>query len=180
MEVDKCRQQHCFQRELDAGAYQLTIAPNPTGSTFPGAVTLSCPSGLPSGAQCQFSPSAPVTPGTGPQSVVMTISTAASARMMWPAGHKSIFYALWLMLPGIVIAWGAAERSLRRGHRITCTLTLLVLIALTLASCGGGTSASSSSGGGGIQPGAGVTYYVTVQGLSGTIQHNTSVILVVK
>jgi len=55
--------------------YQLTLAPNPPGSSFPGAVTLSCPNGLPSGALCLFSPSTPQTP---PANVVMTISTPAS------------------------------------------------------------------------------------------------------
>jgi hypothetical protein len=159
------------------GAYQLSIAPNPSGSSFPGAVTLSCPDGLPSGAQCKFTPN-PITPASGGPDVVMTIATAGpTGSLTWPARHRSTFYALWLMLPGIVIAWGSAERKLRRGPRIACTLTVLALMALTLASCGGGTG---SSGGGGPHPTTSITYTVTVQGLSGTISHSTSVILIVQ
>jgi hypothetical protein len=161
-----------------SGAYQLTIAPNPVGSTFPGAVTLSCSAGLPAGAHCLFSPSAPVTPGTVAQSVVMNISTAAATgNLTWPAGHRWSFYALWLILPGIVLAWGGAQARLLRRQRIACTLTVLVLIALTLASCGGGTGAS----GGGGHPGIPISYTVTVSGLSGTLAaRSTSVILIVQ
>ena len=35
---------------------QLTISPRPAGSSFPNLVTLSCPTGLRSGAQCRFTP----------------------------------------------------------------------------------------------------------------------------
>ncbi len=160
------------------GAYQLSIAPNPSGSSFPGAVTLSCPNGLPSGAQCKFTPN-PIVPASGGPDVVMTISTAApTGSLTWPARHRSTFYALWLMLPGIVIAWGSAERRQRRRSRIACTLTVLVLMALTLPACGGGTS---TSGGGGTHPTNPITYSVTVQGVSGTLPpRSTSVILIVQ
>ena len=57
------------------GAYQLTI--QPVGTSFNAPVTLSC-SGLPAGAQCLFSPSAPQTPGNSAVNVVMTISTASA------------------------------------------------------------------------------------------------------
>jgi hypothetical protein len=58
------------------GSYNLTV--QPAGASFNGAVNLSCPTGLPVGAQCLFSPSTPVTPGSTSAAVVMTISTSAS------------------------------------------------------------------------------------------------------
>ena len=58
------------------GAYQLAIAPNPTGSSFSFGVTLSCTAGLPTGAQCAFNPAAPITPGNVSADVVMNISTS--------------------------------------------------------------------------------------------------------
>jgi hypothetical protein len=65
-------------------AYNLTV--QPTGASFSGAVALSCPSGLPAGAQCVFSPSTPVTPGNTSAPVGMSISTGATT----PAGTYSI------------------------------------------------------------------------------------------
>ncbi len=56
------------------GPYNLTIAP--VGALFSGAVTVSC-SGIPAGAQCNFTPN-PVTPGSNPVSVVMTIATGGA------------------------------------------------------------------------------------------------------
>jgi hypothetical protein len=166
-----------------SGAYQLTVAPNPPGSSFPGAVTLSCPSGLPTGAQCAFSPSGAISLASGSQSVVMNISTAAkTGSLSWPARGPSNFNALWLMLPGIVIAWGGSGRK-RRRLQIACIGTVLILMALTLVSCGGG---AGSSGGGGTHAGSPLIYTVTVTGtstvtgISGTISHNTSVTLVVQ
>ena len=55
--------------------YNLTIAP--AGSAFSGVVTLSC-SGIPSGAQCNFTPN-PVIPGSTSVSVVLTIATNAAS-----------------------------------------------------------------------------------------------------
>lgn len=162
------------------GAYQLTVAPNPPGSSFPGAVMLSCPTGLPPGAQCLFTPSAPVTPEPGAVSVVMTISTAGAATAMtWPASNQGAVYALWITWPGIVIALGRCGLRPRRTYRIACISTLLVLLAFTLASCGGG---PSTVGGG--QPGSPKSYSVTVNGISGTgagtLSHSTTVTLVVQ
>lgn len=160
-----------------SGAYQLTVAPNPQGSSFPGAVTLSCdPKSLPSGAKCNFTPN-PIAPASGGPGEVMTISTATTAGVTWPVRRQSSFYALWLMLPGIVIAWGGHGRK-RRRVQIACIIVLLTLMALTLVSCGGGSG--SGGGGGGIQPGSPLIYTVTVTGTSGTISHSTSVTLVVQ
>jgi hypothetical protein len=59
-----------------SGPYNLTI--QPVGASFGGAVTLSCSGGLPSGAQCLFNPSTPVTPGNNSVSIVMSIPTRAA------------------------------------------------------------------------------------------------------
>ena len=53
-------------------AYDFTI--QPVGTSFSNAVSLTC-LGLPSGAECLFSPSASVTPGRSGVSVVMTTTT---------------------------------------------------------------------------------------------------------
>ncbi len=144
-----------------SGAYNLTILP--VGSSFDGAVTLACSSGLPAQAQCIFSPSAPQTPGGSAVDVVMSISTTArTAALQSQSRHASIFYALWLMLPGIVIAWGAgsARFAKRKLHGLG-SIAILVLATLSLLSCGG-----VSTGGGGSTGNQPVTYHITVTGTS--------------
>ena len=143
------------------GPFNLTV--QPIGTSFPGPVTFSCASGLPAGAQCLFSPSTPVTPGNTPQSIVMAISTAAKKAAMDPRlGHFSIYYALWLVLPGIVIGWSGVGTRLTKRKSPILDAGLLLLLTLSLLSCGG-----VSSGGGtppvtpppsGTQP---VTYQIT-------------------
>lgn len=142
------------------GPYNLTI--QPVGTSFNAAVTLTC-ANLPNLSQCLFNPSAPVTPGNSGANVVMTISTtAATSAWMKPAGPRSIFYAVWLLMPGIVFVWGSAKSGRRKG-RVLVLLALMMLLMLALPSCSG----VSSSGGGGGHPGTPPgTYQITVTGTS--------------
>lgn len=127
-------------------------------------MTLSCAGGLPAGAQCIFNPSAPVALGITSAAVVMTISTGTSAiALRSPVGH-SIFYALWLLFPGIVIVYGeVTTRSLKRKARVAGVAMLLLLtLSLSLLSCGGVSSGGITSTTGG-QP---TIYQITVTGTS--------------
>jgi uncharacterized membrane protein len=187
-----------------SGAYQLAIAPNPPGSSFNAAVTLSCTAGLPAGAQCIFDPSTPITPGSTAVDVVMNISTTTNADMRprTNAGSSArigaaprtrtrttpttnailTLYAPWLLLPGIVIGWsaagarrGATRRQRRLGLFPSLMLASFVLcFSLSLPSCGG-----VSNGGGGGTTGTPVTYTVTVTGTSGVLSHSTQITLIV-
>ena len=83
------------------------------------------------------------------------------------SGRVSIYYALWLVWPGIVIGWSAAGTRLTKRKSPVLDASLLLLLTLSLLSCGG-----VSSGGGtppvtpppsGTQP---VTYQITVTGTS--------------
>jgi hypothetical protein len=142
----------------------LTV--QPVGSSFTGAVTLGCTTGLPVQAQCLFSPSTAVTPGNSAIDVVMNISTtpASGSSLRRPAGHPAIWLVTAVLLPGILIVPVAAGR--RRSGRMRGLLVLLVSIFLNLSmlSCAG-----VSSGGSGttttttINP---ATYQVTVTGSS--------------
>ncbi len=164
------------------GAYNLTI--KPVGSSFTGAVTLSCPSGLPAQAQCLFSPSTSVTPGNSAVDVVMSISTKArKAALAAPSRRRSIFYAMWL-LSGIMIGCGAGSTRLRKGKLQQCTITALLLpLILCAVSCAGASNGGGGGGGGGGSGGNPVTYQVTVTGTSpGTAddpRHSVVVTLVV-
>ena len=119
-----------------SGPYNLTI--QPVGASFTGAVTLSC-SGLPAQAQCIFNPSTPQTPGASAVDVIMSISTTARKASLWPPfSRPTRFYALWFLLPGIVIVWsGTDTRNARRTLHGLVSITMLLLLTLSLLSCGG-------------------------------------------
>jgi uncharacterized membrane protein len=145
------------------GPYNLTV--QPVGSSFTGAVTLTC-SGLPAMSQCLFSPATAVTPGTSAVAVVMTISTVASSAKLQPWNHLSPFYAMWLILPGIILAWGTVGRGEQRSRYQTVGSSLSIFILmLLLTSCGGGGSNGGTTTGGqqGTKPGS---YPLLVTGTS--------------
>jgi len=160
------------------GPYQLTVGPNPQGSSFSGAVTLSCSSGLPAGAQCHFNPSAAQSPGNLGVNVVMTISTtSATANLRWSSHYHSTFYALWLLMPGIVFCRLAVRQtSGKLNPRVLGTIAALLLLMLSLLSCGGVSNGSVGGNGTGSTP---VTYVIIVTGTSGSLSHSTTVNLIV-
>jgi hypothetical protein len=94
----------------------------------------------------------------------MNISIVGSkARLQSRTGRASVFYALCLFLPGIVIAWGAAGRKTGPPmHRVFGSTAMLLLAAL-LISCGGVSSGGGTPPPKGNQP---VTYLITVTGTS--------------
>jgi hypothetical protein len=128
------------------GAYSLAI--EPVGSAFSAPVTLSC-SGLPSGAQCLFNPSVPLTPGTSAVDVVMSISTSATSNSHRNARQRAMLFetGLGLLLPGIVIAW-AWGRGPRRNMPVIVSFAMLLLLTLFLLSCAGVSNDGGSGGGG--------------------------------
>lgn len=158
------------------GAYQLTVAPNPSGSSFDSAVTLSCSSeGLPAGAECLFSPSTAQTPGNTAADVVMTISTAANAADL-QTSRRAEFITLWGLFPGLVFTWVALMLVSPKRKRFVTGVATALLLLLFLPSCSGISSAGGSGGTGGNP----ATYTVTVVGTSGTLSHSIPVSLVVQ
>jgi len=145
------------------GPYNLTILPNPTGSSFGGTVSLSCAQGLPSGTQCLFNPSGAVAPPF-PQNVVMTISTTgATSAARLSGGYSPLFYAMWLLLPGIAFARSVTARSSWKGTvRAWTLIATLFLLMVAFPGCGG----VSTGGGGGHQGTPPGTYKITVTGVS--------------
>jgi len=147
-----------------SGPYALRVLP--VGSSFTGAVSLACTSGLPSGAQCIFSPATPVTPGNSGVDVVMNISTKAAGSVSKPPATGFIAaYGIGLLLPGIVLAGWVSRRHLgRRPMFLTMGVLIVATAMLSLVSCAG----VSSSGGGGDEnpPPNSKTYQVTVTGTS--------------
>ena len=146
------------------GPYNLTV--QPVGSSFTGAVTLACSAGLPSQAQCSFSPSGAITPGTSAVDVVMSIATkAGSAAINLPARRSLALYAIWLAMPGlVVVAAATTKRTKKRLSQLFFCSVLLFLLILSLMSCGGVSTGSSGSGGTGTSPVTPAIYQITVTG----------------
>ena len=159
------------------GAYQLTIAPNPTGSSFNGDVSLSCsPNGVPAGAQCLFSPSEPQNPQNSAVSVVMTVSTAASAASSQERSSRDgAFYAMWVLFPGLMFSCVALSWRSPRRKRFVIGIGAGLLLISFFPSCSG-----VSSAGGGGSGGNPATYTITVKGTSGSLSHSTTVKLVMQ
>ncbi len=150
-----------------SGPYNLTV--QPVGSSFNAPVTLACISGLPAQAQCNFSPSGPITPGTSAVDIVMSISTQGSkARLNRAAinnARGSIFYLGWMLLPGLAFVWNRSDKRIAKKTPLRVLASaLLVLLILSLVSCSGVSTASNGSGGG--SPTSPITYQIVVTGAS--------------
>jgi len=149
-------------------------------SGFTGAVTLSCSSGLPTGAACSFSPN-PVS--LGKSSTLTITTTGAAASLTVPATKRSStpFYAIWLLLPAMLLSTAGLNAPKRKKLISYFLLAIAVAGILFLVACGG---SSSSSGGGGGGGGSGATpagtYTITVQAASGNVTAKQNVTLTVQ
>jgi len=157
---------------ISAGSsVSFNISASPLFGPFPAAVTLAC-TGLPQGAQCNFS-SATVNAG-GPASKLTITTTPRTTTALAPLrhGNPAPLYALWMPLPAILLM-GVGTR--RRARRRTALLMLLLLLGMTLllVSCGGGSMGTAPAVQNGTPAG---NYTVTITGTtSAGLQNTTSV-----
>lgn len=159
----------------EQAAYSFAVSP--VGTSFPNAVSLSC-KGVPAMSTCSFSPN-PVTPGSGPASVTMTVvTTARSAKASHIFGKTALFLPLSLALPGMMLLMTQSRRTSRRKSSLIVAMLGLFLTILLLVSCGGAGPARSviqSGGGGGQQQGTQPgTYTIMVTGTSGSLTHQAT------
>ena len=163
------------------GAYNLTI--QPMGASFNAPVTLACAKGLPSGAQCNFSPSTPITPGASAINVVMSISTQGSSAALNRRFSGPGFFTASLFMPALLWFFGSPRRQRRASGQLGLLLaaTLALPLLLILVSCSG----VSAQGGGAttLPPSNPATYHVTVTasspGVPDSASHSTTVELIV-
>lgn len=132
-----------------SGQAIFTVTPQ---NGFNSQVTFSC-SGLPAEANCSFVPPS-VTPGGNPVTSTLTITTAAATAASWRARFSERLIAA-LLLPGMIVVFGAAARRSGAGHGLrVIALLSLAAFGAGLSSCGGGANgAGGSSGGHGGNPG---------------------------
>jgi hypothetical protein len=154
-----------------------TFSVLPVGSSFTGAVALSC-SGLPALSACSFSPTS-VTPGSASAASVMTVTTTATSETSpHRVGGIALLLPTSLGLPGLMLLFAIPGRKKNRRASFVIGMIVLLALAVLMSSCGGSaaTTSSQTNGGGqhqGTQPG---TYTITVTGTSGAITHQATAV----
>ena len=125
---------------VTAGAsatYDLTMAGR---NGYNGTITFSCPSGLPTGAACSFSPSSVVAHGVTPFATVLTITTTAAKSALAQSLHRNsnsgsptcLAVVSGLGLFGLVLSGGKKNSRRRMGILLG---GMLLLMAVTLVGC---------------------------------------------
>jgi len=161
-----------------SASYTITVAPQ--GSVgFTSSVSLAC-SGLPALSSCSFS-STSVTPGSGPATSTLTISTTAPSSVFPLGKPRSPSAPLLLLGLGLLLTLAVAgvlrSKSRRKlAFRLASWALVLFLIG-AVVSCGGGGGGDGAPQRPGTPAGS---YSVTVTGTSNQLQHSTTVTLSVQ
>jgi len=170
----------------------LVSAPGSSGTTsvsvawstgFSGAISLSC-TGLPTGANCAFSPASFQGSGklsTANSSTITVTTTAATTAVVPPAGPST--YTRSLAFGGLML-FSMVLIGLPVRRRSSVLLGVILGVILFAPACGGG----SSNSGGGTQtnapppptPTSAGNYNITVNATSGSSTYQTGFTLVVQ
>jgi hypothetical protein len=159
----------------DPANFTVTIA---AVGGFNSAVTLTCSAPTAQAVNCSFA-STSVNPGN---SVKLTVTTMApSAALTLPSGtlHSHPLYAAWFGFPALgLVGIGSLSQNAKK-RKVACLLICVILvgaIAIQIA-CGSGNNATTPPKNPGTPVG---TYTVTINAISGSTQHNSSVSVIVQ
>jgi uncharacterized repeat protein (TIGR01451 family) len=148
--------------------YGVDLKPNPI---YTSAISLSC-TGQPTGASCNFTPSSGITlQSTSGQTATLGLTTTARP-VVTPAAIllPRQFYALFLLVPGLMFFGGGRRRRRIAGILMLCTMFALLLL---LPACSHTNTQIPTSG----TPAG--TYTITVTAASGTDSKSQTVTLTV-
>lgn len=160
--------------------FTATVTPSST-SGFPDSVSISCGSGLPTGATCVPGNNNPIPNlNTGAQSSQFIINTTARVTTTTDLRHGSgpgiPLYATWLPVSGLALLGAGLGGKLSRRRRWLIGLLTGVMLALILLlpGCHSAATVTTTTG----TPAG--TYAVTVNAVSGNATRTTLVTLVVQ
>jgi hypothetical protein len=160
--------------------YDLDVSPS--GGTFPSNVTLAYSNNCPPLSTCGLS-STQVGKGSGDTHVTFTITTTAPviAGLHPTRALRSLSYALWLSLPGLIVFLERAGRGRQRRRRFVFffLLTLIIPLLWIEIACSSGLQGNGTGGNGQKGTPSG-TYTMTVTAtVSGSPQRSAQVQLTV-
>jgi hypothetical protein len=142
--------------------YNLQVAP--TLGTLPDTVTLTY-ADCPTVSLCSLSP-AQVGAGKGATPVILTVQTSAPVVARRQGSHLRMFYAIWLLLPGVMMILGVRHPKARK-LALMASVTLALPLLLTFSACGGGGLQGGSTAS--AEPGTPAgTYTILVTGTMNT------------
>jgi hypothetical protein len=155
---------------VTAGSIATTIVTVTPIASYTGDVTLNCLSITPvvaSEPYCSFNPpTVVVTAGSAPQPSTLTIITLGVIPST-ELRHRRVFYAFWLLLPGLALV-GVVATGSRRKHLLGALLLVGIAGGLVfMPACGSATRTNSPNGG--ITPNNTYTFII-----SGTDQNGAS------
>jgi hypothetical protein len=158
----------------NTATYTATVTPQ---GNYTASVSLSCPSGLPSGTGgCTFSTNPVTLSGSSPSSVQISITTTARTSTTAGVRHTGFFYVVFLPIGGLTLfGVGFGGKGSRRRQVVGLLLVLAVvgLIAMQPA-CSHSSSTTINSG----TPAG--TYAVSVSATSGSYSQTQQMTLVVQ
>jgi uncharacterized repeat protein (TIGR01451 family) len=156
-----------------------TIQVTPLGGTIPNSVTVSCGSGLPTGAQCNFPNESNVITNlnNGPQTRVIEItSTARVTTTTQLRRGGGPFYALWFPVSGLALVGVGIGGKMSARRRMLMGAVLAGFFALVMFQLGCGTSPTVTTTTG--TPAG--TYTIPVNAVSGSITRTTPITITVQ
>jgi Domain of unknown function DUF11/Beta-propeller repeat len=153
--------------------YTATITP--TGQ-IPESVSLSCSSGLPTGATCSQQPPGPIPDfnTSSPVSTTLVINTTERVTTTTELRHPGLFYAAWLPIGGVVLCGVGIGGTRRRRWFMGMMLVAFLSLTFFLPGCSTKAPITTTSG----TPAG--TYVITVTATSGSATRNATVTLVVQ
>jgi uncharacterized repeat protein (TIGR01451 family) len=152
----------------DPAVYTVQLTPNPL---YTQPVTLSC-SGQPANSTCRFNPSPVTMQGTSGSSSTFTINTTPRP-IVTTANFHGYFYAIGLIIPGMVVMFGMGGSSRRKRAAGMLMLCLLMSLVLFIPACSHSTTQTPASG----TPAG--TYNVIVTATSGSDSKSQTVSITV-
>jgi hypothetical protein len=125
---------------------------------------------------CSLNPTSATPAVNGSATTMLSISTTAPVSRAMSPDSRTIFYALWLPIAGLLWSWvGKNPNSSGKSRLFLLSLCSVLLAGVALeTACGGGSPRPKT---GGTPPGA---YTITIVGKAGATQHSATTALTVQ
>jgi hypothetical protein len=145
-----------------AATYNAQVSP--TGTPFPGSVSISC-SGLPTGASCSVANGSITNLNTGPQSRAVVVNTTVRTTTTTELRKHGLVYAVWFPVSGLAFLGLGVGGTMSRKRRAALGLLIGTFFVLVFLQVGCGSKSSGTTTTTGTPAG---TYTFTVTASSGT------------